>query len=140
MSDERYQVLFQGGNGRDNLSDPEPLDDARHTARELERKGYTVGAVMDVKSAREYMEYRYAPTYRGVKVPDDVRNDHTPRRVYDAWRRGVDAGLNEAADTVVRETRNGTGRPGVSKVWDEMNNHAVRLADRLRNEGGRGDR
>lgn len=93
MSDETlFQVLFQGGNGRDSLSDPEPLEDARHTARELERKGYTVGSVMDVQSAREYTEYRYAPSYRGVKIPDGLREDW-PRSVYDAWRRGVDSAL-----------------------------------------------
>ncbi|MER7487945.1 hypothetical protein ABTY20_18960 [Streptomyces sp. NPDC126497] len=97
MSETKYQVLFQGGDGREQLSDPESKDDARHTARELERKGYSVGSVMDVDSAREYVEYRYAPTYRGVTIPDDVRNDGVPRSVYDAWRRGVDSMLETAA-------------------------------------------
>jgi hypothetical protein len=101
MSDEtKYRVLFQGGNGREQLSDPESLDDAKHTARELERKGYTVGSVMDADSARRYLEYRYAQTYRGVKIPDYVRNDHIPRSVYEAWRAGVDSmqGASEGAD------------------------------------------
>lgn len=106
MSEPLYQVLFRGANGRDNLSDPEPLDDAQHTARELERKGYTVGAVMDVKSAGQYMEYHYATEYRGVRIPDDLRVDGAPRSVYDAWRRGVDSMLS-------------TTRPALAALTDE---------------------
>lgn len=93
MSEDVYQVLFWGGNGPEQLSDPESREDAEHTARELTRKGYTVGSVMDVDSARRYMQYTYSPTYRGVAVPDGLRVAGQPRQRYDDWRRGVDTAL-----------------------------------------------
>lgn len=94
MSDDLYQVLFQAGNGPEQLSDPETRSDAEHTARELSRKGYSVGSVMHVDDARAYMADRYSPAYRGVKVPDDLRADGQPYSVYNAWKRGVDETLD----------------------------------------------
>lgn len=92
--DEQYRVLFRGGNGPEQLSDPESRGDAEHTARELTRKGYAVGSVMEASAAEAYMRDRYSPTYRGVTVPGDLRADGAPRRVYEAWKRGVDSLLD----------------------------------------------
>jgi hypothetical protein len=78
-------------------------------------------------------------TYRGVSVPNRIQRDRDEKGTYSAlfaaWREGVDAALETAAETVVRETRNGTGAPGVSEVWDLFNRHAAKLADHLRSAG-----
>lgn len=75
-------------------------------------------------------------TYRGIPVPDRIRQNRSEKGPYSAlfvaWSEGVDAALDTAADEIVRETRNATGRPGVSEVWDMLNRHAAKLADHLR--------
>jgi hypothetical protein len=90
-----YRVLYTDSDGDEQVTGAMSRDEAHARVRGLEQQGHTVGSVMDDDSARRYMEYLYAPTYRGVKVPDDVRNDNVPRSVYDAWRRGVDAQLDK---------------------------------------------
>jgi hypothetical protein len=40
------------------------------------------------------MHARYSPTYRGVKIPGDLRADGVPYRVFEAWKRGVDSELD----------------------------------------------
>jgi hypothetical protein len=74
--------------------------------------------------------------YRGVLMPNRIQRDRDEKGPYSAlfaaWREGVDAALETAAETVVRETRNATGAPGVSEVWDLFNQHAAKLADHLR--------
>lgn len=97
MSDDLYRVLYTDADGHEQLTGAMSLDAARSRASDLKSQGYTVGSVMGDVAARGYMHARYAPTYRGVKVPDDLRADGALRSGYDAWKRGVDAQLDGAA-------------------------------------------
>lgn len=92
--DEQYRVLYADADGREQVTGAMPLDAAYSRARDLEGQGYAVGSVMGDIAAQGYMHDRYSPTYRGVKVPDDLRADGAPRSGYEAWKRGVDAELD----------------------------------------------
>jgi hypothetical protein len=94
--DELYRVLYRDADGHEQLTGAMPYDAARSRAKALEEQGYAVGSVMDAKSAEAYMRDRYAPTYRGVNVPLDLRADGVPRSTFEAWKRGVDAELDRA--------------------------------------------
>lgn len=95
-TEEKYVVLFRNLRDREALTDPESRDAAHATARRLEAEGYSVGSAMTEDAARDYMRNRYGTTYRGVTVPADLRADGTPRSVFEAWKRGVDAELDRA--------------------------------------------
>lgn len=150
MSDdgERYQVAYFR-NDEEVLTAPESYDLAHVTARVLQGWGHRVGKIMSENAALDYMRAKYGrtpeivnpytaeqKTYRGIPVPDRVQRDQTEDGRYAAWREGVDAALDAAADEIVRETRNSTGGPGASEVWDLLNRHAAKLADHLRNMSG----
>lgn len=92
--DEQYRVLYTDTDGHEQLTDAMTYNQACGRARDLNAKGHTVGSVMGDVAARGYMHARYSPTYRGVKVPDDLRADGAPRSGYEAWKRGVDAQLD----------------------------------------------
>jgi NAD(P)-dependent dehydrogenase (short-subunit alcohol dehydrogenase family) len=92
-SDDLYRVMYIDADGHEQLTGAMPLDAAQARAKALEGRGYAVGSVMGDVAARGYMHARYAPTYRGVKVPGGLRADGQPRNVYEAWKRGVDATL-----------------------------------------------
>lgn len=62
--------------------------------------------VMGDIAARGYMHARYAPTYRGVKVPLDLRADGVPRSAFEAWKRGVDADRDTPKPKPDRDVRN----------------------------------
>jgi hypothetical protein len=94
--DTKYCVLLRNHRGREVLTDPESREAAEATARRLDGEGYAVASVMDVKSAQAYMQDRYAETYRGVRVPDDLRAGGATRAVFEEWKRGVDAELDGA--------------------------------------------
>lgn len=100
MSDDLYRVLYRDEDGQEQLTGAMPLDAARSRAHGLKNQGYEVGSVMGDVAARGYMHARYAPTYRGVRVPDDVQRDRDENRQYAvkyaAWKRGVDAELGRA--------------------------------------------
>lgn len=97
MSDELYQVLHLQ-DGREALTDPEPQDQAERTARRLAAEGVFVGSVMTVSAARDYVQDKYGTVYRGVTIPDGLREDW-PRSVFETWKRGVDSVLDGAAPT-----------------------------------------
>lgn len=90
----QYQVLYIDDDGAEQLTGAMSHEQASTRARDLHARGYTVGAVMDVESARSYMQDRYAAEYRGVKVPDGIRDDGVARGLYASWKRGVDAALD----------------------------------------------
>jgi hypothetical protein len=92
--DELYRVLYTDADGHEQLTGAMPLDAARSRAKALQEQGYAVGSVMGDVAARGYMHARYAPTYRGVDIPLDLRADGVPRSAFEAWKRGVDAELD----------------------------------------------
>ncbi|MFH8805311.1 hypothetical protein ACH4F6_38185 [Streptomyces sp. NPDC017936] len=89
-----YRVLYTDSDGHEQLTAAMTRDHAYSRARDLEGQGHAVGSVMEDGAARAYMQDRYGATYRGVKVPEDLRADGAPRSGYEAWKRGVDAALN----------------------------------------------
>ena len=90
---ELYRVLYRDRDGHEQLTGAMPYDAAYSRAQDLDGQGFAVGSVLTANAAVEYMQDRYSPTYRGVKVPDGMRDDGQPRSVYEAWKRGVDAEL-----------------------------------------------
>lgn len=96
MSDDLYRVLYTDRDGDEQLTGAMKHDQAQSRARDLTGQGLAVGSVMEADAATAYMEDRYSPTYRGVKVPDGLREDW-PRPVFDAWKRGVDSALDGAS-------------------------------------------
>lgn len=102
-NDAKYRVLYTDADGHEQLTGAMSCDAAFSRAKALEKQGHTVGSVMDAKSAEAYMQDRYAPTYRGVKIPDDMRADGAPRSVFEEWKRGVDAELDKAEPKPVDE-------------------------------------
>jgi hypothetical protein len=92
--DAIYRVLYLDGDGHERLTAAMSYDAARSRAKTLEAEGYTVGSVMGDVAARGYMHAKYAPEYRGVRIPGDLRADDTPRGVFETWKRGVDAALD----------------------------------------------
>lgn len=89
-----YRVLYTDADGHEQLTGAMPLDAARSRAHDLKSQGYAVGSVMGDVAARGYMHARYAPKYRGVDIPLDLRADGVPRSVFEEWKRGVDAALD----------------------------------------------
>lgn len=96
-TDDLYRVLYKDADGHEQLTDAMPLDAAYSRAKALEGQGHSVGSVMGDVAARGYMHARYAPTYRGVDIPLDLRADGQPYSRYEAWKRGVDAELDGRA-------------------------------------------
>lgn len=96
MSDELYRVLYTDADGHEQLTGAMSYDAAYSRAKALEEQGHAVGSVMGDVAARGYMHARYAPTYRGVNIPADLRADGVPYTVFEAWKRGVDAELDGA--------------------------------------------
>lgn len=94
--DDLYRVVYRDADGREQLTGAMPLDAARSRAHDLKDQGCAVGSVMGDVAARGYMRARYAPTYRGVDIPLDLRADGVPYRVFEEWKRGVDAELDGA--------------------------------------------
>ncbi|MGW2213251.1 hypothetical protein [Streptomyces sp. NPDC001781] len=88
-----YRVLYIDADGHEQLTAAMPYDAAYARARQLEGRGFSVVSVMESGAAVAYMEDRYSPTYRGVKVPDGLRDDNQPYVLYEAWKRGVDSVL-----------------------------------------------
>jgi hypothetical protein len=99
MSDdtELYRVLYKDRDGDEQLTDALSKEQAFSRARQLEAQGFAVGSVMGDVAARGYMHARYAPTYRGVEIPLDLRADGVPRRAFETWKAGVDAALETTA-------------------------------------------
>lgn len=95
--DDLYRVLYTDADGQEQLTGAMTYDQAQSRARDLQGQGHTVGSVMGDVAARGYMHARYAPTYRGVDIPLDLRADGVPYRVFEAWKRGVDAELDRPA-------------------------------------------
>lgn len=99
MSDDLYRVLYTDADGHEQLTAAMPLDAAYARARALEEQGHAVGSVMGDVAARGYMHARYAPAYRGVNIPPDLRADGVPYRVFEEWKRGVNSMLDMASVT-----------------------------------------
>jgi hypothetical protein len=98
---EQHRVLFVK-DGQETLTDSEPYDAARKTARRLDHEGYTVVATLTVDEARKHMRLVHVEsleqgpeTYRGLTVPKSLRVDsvHAKER-YGDWKRGVDAAMD----------------------------------------------
>lgn len=94
MGDDLYRVLYKDRDGHEQLTDAMSYDAAYSRAKALETQGNAVGSVMGDVAARGYMHARYAPTYRGVDIPLDLRADGVPYAAFETWKRGVDAELD----------------------------------------------
>lgn len=95
---ELYRVLYIDRDGHEHLTQPAPREAAEIQARDLDGQGFAVGSVMTANAAEDYWQNRYASTYRGVKVPDGLRDDGVAHSVYREWKRGVDSVLDGAGE------------------------------------------
>lgn len=91
-----YRVLYTDADGDEQLTDAMTYNQAHSRAKDLQRQRYEVGAIMGDIAAQGYMHARYGTEYRGVRIPDGLRDDGQPRALFEAWKRGVDSMLSEA--------------------------------------------